>query len=145
MTKQRAALSLLEGGFSARVRLHAGALGGLAGVEEVCLLGSRFLNEQECQTIRDNYLLYRSAYNKLAEKALSEGEARFHTRPKQHMYEHLCLDFTPRNFRYLACYVDEDAIRRVKFAAVACHPKFMSKQVLFRYALKECLKMNGGM
>ena len=44
------------------------------------------------------------------------------------------------NPRYCANYLDEDFVRRSKKLAIISNPRFVSKQVLFRYSVAACLR-----
>lgn len=123
--------------------LRAGAAGGLAWIERACVQGKRILAETVCADMKRNYIIYRSAYNQLAQWALQHQLFRYHLRPKQHQFEHLIFDFLPRNPRYLSNYADEDLIRRTKTQAKTTHPAYMSQQVLSRYCMAATLKWSG--
>ena len=123
--------------------LRAGAAGGLALLERACVQGKRILADTVCVGMKRNYVIYRSAYNQLAQLALQNHLFRYHLRPKQHQLEHLIYDFLPRNPRYLSNYLDEDLIRRTKTQAKTTHPAYMSQQVLSRYCTAAALKWAG--
>ena len=53
------------------------------------------------------------------------------------------MDFGGKNLRYMANFLDEDMIRRVKKMAVAAHPKYVAKHVCFRYGLAATLRWSG--
>ena len=59
------------------------------------------------------------------------------------MLEHAVYDFGGKNLRYMANFLDEDMIRRIKKMAVVAHPRFVSKHVLFRYTIAATLRWTG--
>lgn len=122
------------------LRYRAGAACGLAEMETICLQGSRQLSQLEWQQLETAYLCYRSGANHMANLAMNSGVPRWHVRPKCHYLEHAIYDFGGKNLRYMSNYLDEDFIRRVKRMAVAAHPRYVSKHVLYRYCLAATLR-----
>ena len=91
------------------------------------------------------YLIYRAAYDKLANAAIQARACRWPVRPKAHFYEHLIFDYRGSNDqclngRYCQNYLCEDLMRRVKEIAVGSHPAFLSKHVVFKYCLQMTLQ-----
>ena len=101
------------------------------------------MNDQEWKRLKESYLCYRAAYNKLADLAISSSLPRWHIRPKSHYLEHAVLDFDGKNLRYLSNYLDEDMIRRIKRMACAANPRCVSRHVLYRYCIAATLKWSG--
>ena len=118
----------------------AGVCFALAAMERIQLESPRILDPAVCQRFYDEYLVLRASYNRLAALALEQRQLRWHMRPKMHMFEHAVLDFLPLNFRYCANFLNEDFIRRGKALALCSHPLWMSRHVLFRYAVQFCLR-----
>ena len=112
-------------------------------MENIQLTNCRYLEESACQKLLEAYLLYRACFDKLASRALTKKQARFKLRPKQHMLEHLVLDFVcdlRLNPRYDANYLGEDMVRRVKALAISSHPSHLSRHVFLKYAMQVCLR-----
>ena len=124
-------------------RYRAGAACGLAELELVTLRGGRRLTIPEWEQLEECYLVYRCAISKLGAYSVSCGVPRWRQRPKTHSLEHAVYDFNRANLRYMANYLDEDFVRRSKQLAVKSTPKFVSRHVLFRYAIAVCLRWTG--
>ena len=125
------------------MRLRAGVAAGLAEMELVCLRGQRVLSQLEWHQFEMAYLLFRAALDKMGSCAMSRKQTRWRQRPKGHALEHLCYDFHRKNPRYMSNYLDEDFVRRTKRLALISHPKFVSKHVVFRYAVAATLRWTG--
>ena len=124
-------------------RLMRGVAKGLVEMENVQLVNTRFMGLEALESLEAAYYLYRSAYSQLANRAISEGVARFKLRPKQHQCEHLIYDFAlvyHTNPRFDANFMGEDMVRRTKQLALASHPSYVSRHVLMKYALQVCLR-----
>ena len=121
-------------------RYRAGVASGIAEMELVALTGSRVLTTFEWTRFEQGYLLYRSACLKLCQMALEKGQTRWRQRPKGHSLEHLCYDFHKLNPRYTSNFLDEDFVRRSKRLALKAHPRYVSKHVIFRYAVAATLR-----
>ena len=118
-------------------------MAGLAEIELIGLRNPRHLSQDEWGKLKEAYMCYRCAWNNLAEKAIEKGLPRWHVRPKCHYLEHAILDFNGKNMRYMANFLDEDMIRRIKKMAVCSHPRFLAKHVMFRYCISATLKWTG--
>lgn len=93
-----------------------------------------------CQ-IKDSYLQFRSAYNSLSWGALQDCKARWPVRPKNHAFEHLCLDFMEvRNARHTQCMLDEDMMKIAKRIVVKTHPLVFGVRVLEQYCTAASLR-----
>lgn len=112
-------------------------------METVCLEGTRRLTESEWNRLKEGYMCYRCANNHLAEMALANNTPRWRTRPKAHYLEHAIFDFDGKNLRHMSNFLDEDLIRRVKRMALAAHPRYVSKHVVFRYCVSASLRWSG--
>ena len=88
---------------------------------------------------RDLYVIFRAGYNKLSSHALEASRCRWGARPKFHYFEHLVLDISPYNGRYMHNFAGEDFVRRVKAMAIGSHPGFLSRHVIGKYSLQCCL------
>ena len=89
------------------------------------------------------YLVFRAGSTKMGSIAVSKSHTRWRQRPKGHGLEHLVYDFHYLNPRYASKFLDEDFIRRSKRLALTADPKYVSQQILFRYAIAACLKWSG--
>ena len=90
-------------------------------------------------------MVFRSAYDKLANLALSAHQCRWAVRPKDHYFEHLVFDYRGfenrcLNPRYCQNFLCEDLMRRIKALAVGSHPGFLSKHVTFKYTVQFTLR-----
>ena len=126
-----------------QLRYRAGVCCSLAEIDAVGLENGRRLPDSEWSKLEQAYLCYRSAYNHLAGLAIAAGKPRWHVRPKCHCLEHAVLDFNGKNLRYMANFLDEDMIRRVKKIAVSCHPRHVAKHVCLKYAISATLRWSG--
>ena len=101
--------------------------------------------EQDRTRVEHYYILFRSAFSKLAAHSLEKDQLRYHLRPKVHHLEHLIYDHAchGRNWRYHACYLGEDMVRRIKRMACKTHPSVTGLRVLEHYALFVCLTWAG--
>ena len=104
------------------------------------LRSGRVFSEDAAQRFKEAYIAFRAGYNRLSDMSLRKGLCRWPLRPKHHYIEHLALDTTPLNGRYLHNYLSEDFVRRIKAVAAGSHPAFLSKHVLLKYSLQFCLK-----
>ena len=86
------------------------------------------------------YLVYRAGLNKMGAIALEKKQTRWRQRPKGHGLEHLVYDFHGLNPRYCSNFLDEDFVRRSKNLAIQSNARFVSKHVLFRYAIAATLR-----
>ena len=100
----------------------------------------RILSNEAVRELHHAYLVFRSGMNRLAAAALEQGVCRWAIRPKHHYVEHLYYDLVPLNGRYLSNYVNEDAVRRIKYIAAGSHAAFLSAHVSFKYTLQFCLR-----
>ena len=105
----------------------------------MCISG-RVMAANVCQEFRDHYHIYRAGWNRLCEQALAAGVCRWPVKPKHHYVEHMALDTTPLNPRYMHNFVCEDMVRRIKSLAVHSHPAYLSKHVVSKYTLQCCLR-----
>ena len=115
-------------------------------MEQLQLENGRYFREDQCHSFEAAYYLYRASYDRLASISVKKAVARWKCRPKQHMLEHAILDFVlvlRQNPRYSANYVGEDGVRRVKQLAIASHPNFVSRHVLFKWAMQFSLRFRG--
>ena len=90
-------------------------------------------------------MVFRAAYDRLANAALAKRQCRWAVRPKDHFVEHLVLDYRGLgnrclNGRLCQNFLNEDFMRRVKALAVGSHPGFLSKHVTFKYLLQLTLR-----
>ena len=99
----------------------------------------RFFSAEQSRALQEGYLVYRAAYDQLAQDALANQRVRYHLRPKGHMLEHLSYDFASKNARFFSNFLSEDQVRRVKLVSVRSHPAFMSKHAMYKYLLQTCL------
>ncbi|CAE7261611.1 unnamed protein product [Symbiodinium sp. CCMP2592] len=107
--------------------------------------GRRLHSASETWDLENYYLLYRSAYNKLAEEALEYSATRWPVRPKCHYFEHLVfdmrgLDDRAFNARFFSNYQCEDWVRRCKQLAVRSHQAHLSGHVVLKYILQFALQ-----
>ena len=121
-------------------RFRAGAAMGLAEIEMVCLRGGRVFSPPEWTHFEFGYLVYRAGLNKMGAIALEKKQTRWRQRPKGHGLEHLVYDFHGLNPRYCSNFLDEDFVRRSKKLAIQSNARFVSKHVLFRYAIAATLR-----
>lgn len=121
-------------------RFRAGAAMGLAEIEMVCLRGGRVFSPPEWTHFEFGYLVYRAGLNKMGAIALEKKQTRWRQRPKGHGLEHLVYDFHGLNPRYCSNFLDEDFVRRSKNLAIQSNARFVSKHVLFRYAIAATLR-----
>ncbi|CAE7330515.1 unnamed protein product, partial [Symbiodinium sp. CCMP2592] len=139
--------SLLQGDEQPEhLKLILGVVTGLMYMEQLQMENGRFFREDVCQNFEAAYYLYRSSFDRLASRAVMLQVPRWKCRPKQHMLEHAVLDFVMvlrQNPRFSANYLGEDAVRRVKQLAIASHPNFVSRHVLFKWALQFSLRFRG--
>ena len=126
-----------------RLRYWSGLIGGLATMEVLMLQGAKKFTPYVTCEFRRAYCVYRSALNILADRAIQQGEAKYHMRPKVHMLGHLVWHFVPKKPRYLMVYADEDMIARTKRIAEKSHPAYMSRLTLFRYIVQTCMRFAG--
>ena len=91
-------------------RLRAGVVMALARMEELMCISGRLVAGNFCQEFRDHYHIYRAGWNRLCAEALAAGVCRWPQRPKQHYVEHMSLDTTPLNPRYMHNFVCEDMV-----------------------------------
>ncbi len=124
------------------LRYRAGVAAGLAEIEKICLRNDRVLPQSEQDRLETAYVVYRSCSLHMCSWAIDGKKMRWRQRPKCHSLEHLVFDWrgTRMNPRFCSNYLDEDFVRRSKRLAVASNPKFVSKHVLFRYAIGVTLK-----
>lgn len=126
-----------------RLRYWSGLIGGLATMEVLMLQGAKQFTPYVTCEFKRAYCVFRSALNILADRAIAQGEAKYHMRPKAHMLGHLVWHFLPKNPRYLMVYADEDMISRTKRIAEKSHPAYMSRLTLFRYIVQTCMRFAG--
>ncbi|CAE7863872.1 unnamed protein product, partial [Symbiodinium necroappetens] len=75
-----------------------------------------------------NYL-YHSALNSLATEAIDNGRLLWKLRPKFHKLDHIAYDQAARiNPIVLSCYMDEDAVGKIKRMAMKSHPLQLGRQ-----------------
>mmetsp|Transcript_69496 Transcript_69496/g.153337 ORF Transcript_69496/g.153337 Transcript_69496/m.153337 type:complete len:153 (+) Transcript_69496:140-598(+) len=88
---------------------------------------------------KSNYLFH-SAHNWLAMESLEANKLLWKSRPK-HKLDHLVYDVAPQtNPIKLSCYMDEDAVGKLKKLAMASSPQNMGEYVLSRYASYICVR-----
>ncbi|CAE7361318.1 unnamed protein product [Symbiodinium natans] len=99
------------------------------------------LSEANIQKLQQSNYLYHSALNSLAVEAIDHGRLLWKIRPKVHKADHLAFDLAPRvNPLVLSCYMDEDAVGKMKRLAMKSHPQQLGRQVLARYAAYVCCR-----
>ena len=124
-------------------RYRRALMGALSSMESISLRSGRVLTESAHKEFERSYLVFRASLNFLARRAFEMKVLRYHFRPKLHQLGHLVYHFLPRNPRYMSCYSDEDYVARTKRLAEKCHPRYVSQQTCFRYAVHMCLKWSG--
>ena len=83
-------------------------------------------------------MVFRYAFNELAQSAISRGLPRYHMRPKVHVLEHIAVEFKYKNPRYFSNYLGEDMVRRMKALASNSPARDMSHHVMYRYCVQMC-------
>ena len=83
----------------------------------------RLLSSAATDEMESMYMVYRAAYDRLANQALARKQCRWPVRPKGHFFEHMIYDYRGRhgqalNGRHCMNFLSEDFMRRVKAMAV---------------------------
>ncbi|CAK9007824.1 unnamed protein product [Durusdinium trenchii] len=105
----------------------------------------RYLTQEPITDIHYAYMTFRQSYNYLANEALNAEKFVWQLLPKQHMLEHLFLDWVPifGNCRRYSLYLDEDMVGRAKRIVSHTHPRTMSVAGLNHFALAAALRWCG--